>query len=747
MLRVENNQLSAEDALNKTVHLAAHEMGADVSACYILRPGEVLELFAAHGFKSGAVHQTRLRLGEGLVGTVGASLQFLNTDDVAAEPRFAYRPETGEEQLHSFLGVPILRGAKLRGVLTLQTKRKRIYQNQDIETLQTVALLVAELIASGKLIEPNENFAPGDPNLQQAQLLGTSLNGGLAIGHAVLHKTQSFARNVVATNKDAELSRLDEAIEKLHASLDKLILQVNTQKNTKQNEQADILETYRMFAADRGWLQKIRDKISQNNLTAEAAVYAVQDDTSAKMAQISDPYLKSRVQDFEDLTHRLLMHLAGFEGRVSTVDLPDDSILVARTLGPADFLEYNQRRIKAIILEEGSPSSHVAIMARALGVPVISQCQNITTLIEPLDKLIVDGDKATILVRPSEDILDIYEKALLQTESLHDIKRAESALPAKTSDGVTIDIMVNSGLLDDIPDLHKLNLSGVGLYRTEIPFMMQEDWPSFESQKEWYEKAVLQAKGKPVVFRTLDIGSDKKLPYMPWTQEENPALGWRGIRVGLDRPAILALQLRALIHAAVNQTLHIMFPMVSDINEYRQSKLLLQAELDTARKAGIQPRDVKIGVMVEVPSLLWQLPELLKEIDFLSVGSNDLLQYLYAIDRSNSFVVNRFDTLSPSFLRVLKLISDECHKTNTIFSLCGEMAGRPLDALVLLGLGYRSLSMSSHAIGPLKSMIRGLNLSAFSRYLEELMFRFPTMPSYRSVLKSYARDHGLVLEN
>ena len=743
LARVEKEHVTAEDALNKITQLTAQEMAADVSACYILRPGEVLELFAAYGFRLDAIHHTRLRLGEGMVGTVGANLQIINTDDVAAQPDFAYRPETGEDNLHSFLGVPILRGGKLRGVLTIQNKRKRLYQTQDIEILQTIALLIAELIAGGRLLEASETITPGDPNLQQARLLGTSLNGGLAIGHAVLHKTQNFARNVVADDKDAELSRLDDAVEKLHQSLDSLILQVYSQKN-KSSEQADILETYRMFASDRGWLNKIRTKITQNNLTAEAAVHAVQDETSAKMAQVADPYLKSRISDFEDLTHRLLMHLAGYEGRVSTINLPENSILVARTLGPADFLEYNQKRIKAILLEEGSASSHVAIMARALGVPVIGQCQNITNIIEPLDQLIVDGDSATIFVRPSEDVLDVYEKKLSDTASLHDLKRASSALPAVTQDGVDIDIMINSGLLDDIPDLHTLNLAGVGLYRTEIPFIMQEEWPSIETQTEWYEKAIRQANGKPVIFRTLDIGSDKKLPYMPWTKEENPALGWRGVRVGLDRPAIMSGQIRAILNAIGNQTLYIMFPMVSDLGEYRTVRTILNTEL---KKATTQPRGIKIGVMMEVPSLLWQMPELLKEIDFLSVGSNDLLQYLYAIDRTNPSVAARFDPLSPAFLRVLKLIADECRNYNVSFSLCGEMAGRPLDALVLLGLGYRALSMSSHAVGPIKNLIRGLNLSGFSRYLEDLMIRFPALPSYRGMLKSYARDHGLNLES
>lgn len=728
---------TAQDRLDKIVKTIAHEMGADVCSCYVMRAGEVLELFATIGLNPSAVHRTRLRVGEGLVGDVAAHARPIALGNAPTHPNFAYRPETGEDPFNSFMAVPILRGGRVRGVLAIQHIDRRDYDEQEVETLQTVAMVVAELVAAGELVDGRELSIADDLILLPSRLDGTSLNRGVGMGLAVLHRPQLTIRQMVADDPEHELRRLQEAVDGMHLAIDQILIALGE----RDGEHAEIMQTYRMFANDRGWLSRIREAI-RSGLTAEAAVQRVQNDNRARMSQAADPYIRDRLLDLDDVTNRLLQHLAGRGDDVQGGTLPDEFVLVARNLGPAELLDYDRRRLKGLVLEEGSSNSHVSIVARAMDIPVVGQCHEVLGRVEPLDYLIVDGDNGQVFVRPAEDIQDAFTKSLLVREERQREFAALRDLPAVTRDGVAVQLMLNCGLHIDLPHLHATGADGIGLYRTEIPFMVRASYPEVAAQQESYTKVLDAAGDRPVVFRTLDVGGDKTLPYFPDLSEENPALGWRAIRIGLDRPAMLRKQLRAMLRAAAGRELRLMFPMVAEVAELDRARRVLDLELARLRAdGGTPPARLLVGVMVEVPSLLFQLPALLPRVDFLSVGSNDLLQYLFACDRGNPILNNRYDVLSPPMLRLLRDLVRACDAAGVPLSLCGEMASRPLDAMALVGLGFRTLSLAPPAFGEVKGMLRSLELRRVAAYLDGLLDG--SDHSLRPKLRAYARDHGV----
>ena len=730
---------SAQDRLDKIVMTIAHEMAADVCSCYVMRAGEVLELFATIGLNPDAVHKTRMRVGEGLIGDVAAHSRPIALANAPSHPNFAYRPETGEDPFNGFLAAPILRGGRVRGVLAIQHKDRRDYDEQEVETLQTIAMIVAELIVAGELVDSRELSMVTDLVLLPSRVEGTSLNRGVGMGVAVLHRPLLTIRQMVADDPETELARLKEAVESMHSAIDQMLIAVGQ----ADSEHAEIMQTYRMVAADRGWLNRIREAI-RSGLTAEAAVQRVQDDNSARMAQVADPYIRDRLLDLNDITNRLLQHLAGKPAVATGGTLPDEFVLVARNLGPAELLDYDRRRLRALVLEEGSAYSHVAIVARALDIPVVGQAADILRRVEPLDFLIVDGDNGQVFVRPADDIQAVFAASLAARQR----RQAEYAklrdLPAVTQDGQDVKLMLNCGLLIDLPHLKTTGADGVGLYRTEIPFMVRPSYPDVATQFENYSKVLEEAGDKPVNFRTLDVGGDKTLPYFPELGEENPALGWRAIRIGLDRPSMLRKQLRAMLMAGAGRDVRIMFPMIATVSEFIQARRILDLEVARLRDSGQPgPRDLKVGVMMEVPALLFQLDALLPLVDFMSVGSNDMLQYLFASDRGNPMLNNRYDLLSPAMLRVLKMLVEKCGEAGVTLSLCGEMASKPLDAMALLGVGMRYLSMSAPAFFEVKGMLRSLHVGDLAAYMDQL-YHLPVR-SLRPYLRAYAADHGVLL--
>lgn len=647
----------AQSRLDQVVIIIARDMVAEVCAIYLLRPGDILELFATEGLLKTAVHRTRLRIGEGLVGDVAAHARSLSLAEAQDHPQFAYRPETGEEIYHSFLGVPILRGGRVRGVLTVQNQSRRNYTEEETETLETVAMVLAELIVGSELSSPNEFTAADGIALKPLRLEGARLNGGLAMGKAVIHERRTKISQVVAEDPAVELERFDEAVQRMHRALDEMMEEVGAQRAGE--EHVEVLEAYRMFAEDRGWLTRIREGI-RSGLSADASVAKALSDTRARMAQVADPYLRERILDMEDLAYRLLQHLHEGEngGERRRMHKGRKTVLIARSLGPAELLDYGRGSVQAVVLEEGSATAHVSIVARSLGIPVVGQVAGLLDKVEPDDAILVDGDNAVVVIRPGEDVQQTFAEGMAQNAVRQAGYIAARDLPAVTLDGAAVSLNLNAGLLLDLPNLRETNAAGIGLYRTEILFMVRGGLPGVDEQTRAYRRVVDQAGEKRVVFRTLDAGGDKLLPYMPVAHEENPAMGWRAIRMTLDRPFMLRQQLRALIRAVAGQRLDVMFPMVAEVAEFDAAREILDMELARASERGeTLPSELAVGCMLEVPSLLFQLPRLMARVDFLAVGSNDLMQFLYASDRGNVAVSDRYDILSAGSLRMLREVA------------------------------------------------------------------------------------------
>jgi phosphotransferase system enzyme I (PtsP) len=734
-------QVSAQDRLDKIVVLIAANMVAEVCSVYVLRVDGTLELYATEGLKREAVHQTVLRTDEGLVGLVASEANAINLSEAHTHPAFAYRPETGEEIYHSFLGVPVLRAGNTLGVLVVQNRARRTYSEEEVEALQTTAMVVAEMVASGEL---SSIAKPGaEPAVRRPlNLKGTALNDGLALGHVILHEPRVVIKNVIADDLPKESKRLEDALAILRADLDTMFERGDV---AESGEHRDVLEAYRMFAHDRGWVHRLEEALS-TGLTAEAAVERVQSDTRARMLRQTDPYLRERLHDMEDLTHRLLRQLLGHDYDQARENVPDNAVLVARMMGPAALLDYDRKKLRGLVLEEGGATSHVAIVARALGIATVGEIANATGVVDPGDAIIVDGSTGNVHIRPTPDMEASYIESVrlrarrqLQYLALRD-------KPCVTKDGQKFTLMLNAGLLIDMPHMAETGAAGIGLFRTELQFMVAAQFPRTSEQLALYRAVLDVAAGKPVTFRTLDIGGDKILPYMRNVEEENPALGWRAIRLGLDRPGLLRSQVRAMLRAASGRELRIMFPMIAAVNEFDEAKQLVERELTHLRRHGHKlPERVEVGTMFEVPSLLYQLDELLERVDFLSVGSNDLMQFFYAVDRGNARVAERFDTLSPPILRALRDIAQKGIEHRKSVTLCGEMASKPLGALALTALGYRSLSLSPSGVGPVKAMLLDLDVAKAKVLVDGLIEKAEPGVSIREKLTAFAEAEGLAL--
>ncbi len=733
--------VSAQDRLDKVVVLIAANMVAEVCSVYVLRVDGTLELYATEGLKREAVHKTVLKADEGLVGLVASEANPINLSDAQPHPAFSFRPETGEEIYHSFLGVPILRGGTTLGVLVVQNRARRTYTEEEEEALQTTAMVLAEMIASGELA------ALARPGAEPAarhtmHLVGTSLSDGIALGHVVLHEPRVVITNVIADDVPHELKRLDAAIATLRADLDRM---VEHRDLADSGEHRDVLEAYRMFGYDQGWLHRMREAV-MTGLTAEAGVERVQSDTRARMLRASDPYLRDRLHDLDDLANRLMRVLMGQDHAPRREHLPENAIVVARSMGPAALLDYDRKRLRGLVLEEGGPTSHVSIVARALGIPTVGEIENATGLVEPGDAIIVDGTTGHVHMRPPTDIQSAYAERVRLRARRQAQYHALRDKPCITKDGHKFTLMINAGLTIDLPHIDDTGAAGIGLFRTELQFMVADTFPRTNEQLSLY-RSVLDAAGKkPVTFRTLDIGGDKVLPYMRNVEEENPALGWRAIRLGLDRPGLLRSQLRALLRASGGRELRLMFPMIATVEEFDKAKWLVEIELTHLRRHGHPlPERVEIGAMLEVPSLLFQLEELLARVDFLSVGSNDLMQFLYAADRGNVRVSERFDPLSAPVLRALKDVADRAKKHGKPVALCGELASQPIGALALAILGYRSLSLSPSAVGPVKALLLDLDVRKGEQAILPLLAQPVGSVSIRHKLESFAAAEGLQL--
>ena len=706
-----------QERLDKIVRQISGVMVTDVCSVYLKRQDGSLELFATEGLNTIAVHNTRLNRGEGLVGRCAELNITINEPDAPTHPSFSFRPETGEEIYHSLLAVPIQRSGQVLGVLVVQNRTMKEYSEEDVEVLQATAMVMAEQLVSGAV-------AGTGAALEIAKSLTTVITGeaiseGLALGHVVLHEPRIVVTRLMADDAAEEVLRLDSALTELRASLDEMI---DHEHLSKAGEHRDVLEAYRMFANDRGWERRLREAL-QGGLTADAAVERVQNGTRARMLRQADPFWRERQRDLDDLSDRLLRILAGRSGGpMRDDDLPPDAILVSRTMGPAELLDYDRTKLRGLVIEDGSGQSHVAIVAKALGIAAVGQAIGIVERVTAGDAIVVDAVNGEVHVRPSQEVINAYTDKVRFRARRQKRYAALRDVPAITKDGVRLSLNINAGLLVDMPHLAQSGADGVGLFRTELQFMLSNTLPRLEKQMQTYGAVMDEAKGKTVIFRTLDVGGDKALPYLRQAKEENPSMGWRAIRMSLDRPALFRMQFRAMLRAANGRDLSVMIPMVATAAEMDAIRSLIDREVKLLKRGRYPaPKTMRIGAMVEVPSLLFELDALLPKVDFVSVGSNDLMQFLFAADRTNAMVGSRFDALSVAPLRALQTLFKAGKKHKVPVTVCGEMAGRALEAMALIGLGCRSVSMSPASIGPVKAMVLALDASGITAVMDDLL--------------------------
>ncbi|MBA3813529.1 MAG: phosphoenolpyruvate--protein phosphotransferase [Alphaproteobacteria bacterium] len=708
----------------------AQDMGAETAILYLLTSDRYLEVYAIYD----SIHQNHkkvsFRVGEGVVGFIAALGKSVISDNITRHPNFLYRPGVAEHINLSLLGVPLISPKGVLGVLSLQNPPSKPFEKWREKALMEIGNFFAQLAEFERFstLDREQGTISGTQMLQ-----GVSFNSGISIGTAIVHQPYSWRESDFSLNIRDESLRFKTAIRDMRDAIDQL---VESAANDEKEAQ-EVLASYRMIASDRGWIRKIQEYI-QKGLAAEAAVQRVRRHTRERFAQMGDKVLKGRLSDFEDLASRLLKHLSGRES--ITEDLPESTILVAHNLGPAELLDYDRRLIKGLVLEEGVHTAHVAIIARTLDIPVVGRIPLLLTHVATGDKLIVDGEKGTVCVNPNSDAFQKAREDMTHLKKWQVLSQELRHKPCQTLEETPIVLTLNAGLPIDLHHMKDVPFEGVGLYRTEIPFMIRSTFPDVNVQTEFYRDVVEQAKGHSLTFRTLDIGGDKIVPYMWRVQDENPVLGWRAIRVSLDKPAILRQQVRALIRANTGRELRLLFPMVADITEYRHARHHVEQEWARAsRTQTALPSSLSYGVMVEVPSIVDQLDSLLQEVDFISLGTNDLFQFFYACDRTNPSVSNRYDVLSTSFLSYLYKIRLSCDTANIPLSVCGEMASKPIEALALLAIGYRSLSLSGPSAGLVKKMIVSLPLKEAEAFVLEAIKTYS--PSIRSSLVAFAKRH------
>lgn len=688
--------------LNKIVQLTAHSMGSEVCSIYLFRDTETLELCATEGLNATAVHQTRLRRGEGLVGRVARFNQTINTADAPASKGFRYMPETGEEIYSSFLGVPIQRLGESLGVLVVQSKATREFSADEIYALEVVAMVLAEMTELGAFI--GDGDALSARHQKPITFIALSAQEGVAEGAVYLHEPRVVVTNPIADDPDIEQGRLEEALDRLRVSVDQML----SDAQSGDSEQLEVLEAYKMFANSKGWRRRMEEDI-QRGLSAEAAVEKEQSTARSRIGQSNDPYLRERLHDIDDLSNRLLRLLTG-QGDDTGAEIPNNPILVAQNIGPAELLDYG-RNLRGIVLEEGSVGSHAAIVARALAIPLVIHAKGILTEALNGDLILVDGDQGSAHLRPDEGVLKAVQDKIAMQRQQADRYIKLRKKPAQAKCGSVIKLLMNAGLMADLPSLTSSGAEGVGLFRTELQFLTQNQMPKRAELVTQYARVINAAKGHNVTFRTLDIGSDKVLSYMAPQDEPNPAMGWRAIRVGLDKPGILRMQLQALLRATAGQDLSVMFPFVAQYGEFQGAKAELHRAITRETKLGHElPSNIKVGAMLETPSLAYAPNQFFEEVDFLSIGGNDLKQFFFAADRENERVRRRYDTLNTSFLNFLEQIVERARASNTELSYCGEDAGRPIDAICFAALGIKNLSMRPASIAPVKYLIRRVDL-------------------------------------
>ncbi len=737
------SRLRAQAKLDQVVDIIGESLTSEVCSIYLLREG-MLELFATRGLNKAAVHVTRMAIGEGLTGVIADNVETLNLAQAKAHPDFQYRPETGEEKFHSFAGVPIVYRERAVGVLCVQHVEPRRYEEVEIEALQTTAMVLSEMIANAELIDEEDARGLTEAQTASQTVTGLTLVDGLGVGQAVYHQPRVQITQVMAEDTEAERQRVYRAFDKMREQIDSLAGQAEFGGGGEHDE---VLETYKMFAYDEGWARRINEAID-SGLTAEAAIERVQQHTRMRMREIDDPLLADRMHDLEDLANRLLRIVSGQLGTAATQALPRDTILIARNLGPAELLEYDRRRLKGVILEEGSLTSHVVIVARAMGVPVLGRAGAIRGNLRDGDAVLLDATAGVATLRPNTQMADAFTARFAKSRERQAGYASLRDVEPFTRDGTRIQVMMNAGLRDDMSALAMTGADGVGLFRTEFQFLVSATFPQRERQTRLYRDVLDAAGKKPVIFRTVDIGGDKSVPYLGSASsdaDENPAMGWRALRLALEREGLMKVQARALLEASAGRSLYVMFPMVSEPWEFDASKAVFDDQLAYLRgKKVALPKEIHFGAMLEVPALAEMLDLLLPKLSFLSVGTNDLTQFLFAADRANPKLAQRYDWLSPAIIRFLRRLVQGTLGSGVDLGVCGEMGGRRLEALALMGIGFRRLSITPAAVGPIKELVRRVDLTE----LEPAMAGWLVDPgiNLRTTLTQWAHEREIEVD-
>jgi len=703
----------AQARLNKIVKIIADSMNSEVCSIYLINKYSILELYATEGLRSKAVHYSQLNVGQGLVGKIAATAEPIKTSQVSKTKGFRYLPETGEEIYNSFLGVPIQRLGKMLGVLVIQNLKNREFTDDDVYGLEIVAMVIAEMAELGAFTSSD-----GSDELNHNKKNSLTINGlvgkeGIVTGNTVLLEPQIKIENPIADNTNLEKLKLKKSISKLNDQLSEIISKKHFKK---KGDFLEILETHKLLIEDKSWIKRMESSID-SGLSAVVAVEKEQTTTKIRIAKVQNFYFKERLNEFYEISNILLKILTNQKTYINLEDIKEP-ILIARNISPLELVSL-RHQLKGIILEDGSVGSHTTIVSRALNIPLLIQTKDIISKISNGDKVILDADQGLVYVRPDKTILELYSSKLKLRTKVKKTFLESKNLEAKTLDNKKIFLMMNAGLMAELPSLDDSGADGVGLYRTELQFLISNKVPKRAEQAEIYCKVLDSAGTNPVFFRTLDIGSDKILPTITPEIEPNPTLGWRAIRLTLERSGVFKMQVQALIRGAKGRNLNIVIPLVTEPNEFLQAKDIILDEIDREKKRNrIVPNLIQIGAMLEVPSLAFAPNSFFKSVDFLMVGGNDLKQFFFAADRENEKVRKRYDMLSASFLSFLKLIIKKSESYKLPLSYCGEDAGRPIEALVLCSLGFKTLSMQPNCIAPVKSLLRNIKLSQIKQIVD-----------------------------
>jgi phosphotransferase system enzyme I (PtsP) len=744
----EVNQIPVfDDALSCLANRLIEALKVDSCSIYLADyEHQHFMLVATEGLAKSAVGQVSIGFSEGLVGLIGQREEPLNISDAQRHPRFKHYPEVQEDNYHAFLGAPIIHQRKVLGVLTLQQQHKRRFSEDEEAFLVTLAMQLAVEIANAKARGSINLLQENIPKDWQKSLKGVPGSSGLASGVGYLQNMMVSIRNHVpkrSKNKQTQVQNYRQAVKQTQA--DMAILSERIQGEVPDDVRAIFQLYYHLLDANS--LGRDVEKEIKLGWDAPTSLKMVVENYIRQFQAMNDPYMRERAVDVEDMGNRVLANIMGIsaKNRVKR-EPPEHSILVAEEVTAVMLAEFPSEKLMGIVSMRGSNNSHAAIMARAMGVPAVMGLSNIPIALLNDKEILLDGYTGDVIVSPNATIRREFDQLLLEEQLLSERIRSEDTLPAITTDNCEIRLFTNAGLSLEAEKNDNPFSDGVGLFRTEIPFMMRERFPTEQEQVELYRTLLEAEPNKPFTMRTLDVGGDKPLPYFP-ISEENPFLGWRGIRLTLDHPEIFLVQIRAMLRASIGlDNLSIMLPMITSVSEVSEAKRLIRQAFyeveEEAQEHGESLQMPKIGVMLEVPAVLYQLPQLSKIVDFFSVGSNDLTQYLLAVDRNNPRVAELYDSYHPAVLSALHTIAKHSELLQVPVTVCGELAGEPGGVVLLLAMGYRKLSMNNHNLLKVKWIIRNIHLGSAEQLLAKVL-TLNNPQDVREEINNYLESIGL----